>query len=155
MATQSTVLAAARRRYGTATRIRYHDTALSPQEKREARDRIKTITERIAAIADEQKSLGDTPKALCEAARFVVDVNGDETALPTLRKAVEAAEHYQDMIDEKAELFKERAQLRGRVIFDRWEIVTSRGIVNCIECGAYTLDDLLAEIERKALAASR
>lgn len=141
-ASRNTVQSAARRRWPDAI-VRHHEDAATPAERAVASERRRQIKARIAEIIAEQESLGYTTTALLKAARFVVDVHGDEPSISQLAEATAAAERHQELIDEKADLFLERERLQSIGVRKKWDIIA--GIT--IRAEADTLDELLGEVE--------
>lgn len=109
--TKRDVIEVARKRW-PGCRLDEHQGALKNDAGREAykaerKQRQKRIEE-IKAIVEPPRKKNEMLKALAEAARFVVDVNGDEPSIPKLASAVERAEQFIALIEERDEIYAAR-----------------------------------------------
>jgi hypothetical protein len=103
MATKSQVLAAARRAWGKKCQLAERRGAL-PKARREA------LVAEIKALQAEKNALPRSAptvaawRSLIDAARFVVDVNGDHPSISRLAAALAGSEAVRDAMDHRASL---------------------------------------------------
>ena len=138
------VLKAAIARWGKHVVIREARKAPSAAERATALARYKEIADLIREVEEAMKSLGNTQSRLVSAARFALDVDGDEPSWAQLREAVEAAEHLDRLVDERKDLRREAEHLDGYT--KRWTVLDNIGIANMVKADADTLEELAAAI---------
>lgn len=149
--TKAGVLALAKKRWPTAYIEDLGRAGPSEDDRAAARARVKAILARNAEIKAELATLKiGNFSALVKAARFAVDVDGDDPSLPELRKQVEIAERYLALRDEESSLFRERNEHTGTSLASRRYLVVTRGsFASCIECDGDTLEQLAEAIQSK------
>jgi hypothetical protein len=155
MATLAQVRAAARRKYGKRCGIETNRYALTPEKRRDAAARRTWLCETIRSLDDKIKFEGGDEKvliALCRAARFVTDTDGDNAAILELLGKVTWADDYLGMKHDRREYVKERDSLTGKVFSRKYQVVVVDAMIpdwpiRRIEHEADTLDGLLALID--------
>lgn len=138
--TKAELLKLARKHYGAKVTLFDNPKAATADERNDASDRIREIVAREAELRALPKT--DTASALIAAARFAIDVDGDEPSWTQLREALEAAENAQAVADELKALYAERKQLSPLTLSYRYRLGKDCGIFNHIEAQADTLEQL-------------
>jgi hypothetical protein len=118
--TKAKVLAAARKKWGKAVQLRENKSAPTPAEKEVLRASQKELLARKKAADEERKALGDVQAPLLAAARFALDVDGDEPSWGQLREAVEKAERSKQLTEEIVDLDKQLKNNTGRFVSYRY-----------------------------------
>lgn len=155
MATQRQVLAACRKRWPKyQIQIRENKSAPTPADREvlsakrtEKRERKDIVAGLLKDMAKPEIVWGD----LMFQAQFVLDVNGDPTALDELRKALAAATAYVELRDEFRELEQEIRNIRThsrRFSVSRWD-GQSMFTHSCAD--GDTLDECLEKIRGEAV----
>ena len=147
-ATKSAALAAAKRKWGKRAYVEERRNAPTADERAANHARVREIIEQEKANEQAIKLLGAWPGKLAEAARFVVDVNGDEPSIPQLREAIEKVEELNVRIGDRRAMREEREHLPTHS--KRWKA----GIVNDVagigfshvRADADTLEELIEKI---------
>ena len=152
--TKKQLLALARKRWPKA-QLCENPRALDGAAKETLRQQCAAWRERKAALDEEIKAAGDTRKKLIEAARFAVDVNGDEPSWSQLREAVVLAERIDAAREERADIAKQLDRSIGKLHSRRWDVCwvdeLVRGFPLChVECSADTLEELAQKIQEKS-----
>ena len=139
--TRAAVQAAARKRWPKATVIESRGYITAAQRATNIQLRGE-ITSRIVGIDARLKELHGCDRALRDAARFLVDVEGDPTVLPQLRAALEPVEERDRLREEREEIRKERDSIDE--FGYRWRVVVDGEMFRHVKCQADTLEGLLA-----------
>lgn len=149
--TKGSALALAKRKYGKKAIIQERRNAPTREEREAAQARSKEIGERLKVIAADQLSLKGWQDRLTKAARFVVDVDGDDPSVEQLRPCVIDAERYAALTEEYLDLKKEREQLPSHGY--RWTAgnITGAGGIKflSVKDQADTLAELVEKMERE------
>lgn len=150
MATKSEVLVLARKRYGPQAQVSENTRAMKPAERAKAEQRLTEIRARLAEIKDDVGRSVNI-KGLMAAARFVVDVDGDDPSLPQLRTLLEEAER---IVAAQAEHKALRDEWNGLGLHrQRWEVwhpytLPGLGRGRGIDTQANTLDELAEKLAK-------
>jgi hypothetical protein len=152
--TKAAVLALARKKYGPKAELRENKRALSAEEKARVREQLAAARAEHARLDEEVKATwaaGDPDGALREAARFAVDVDGDEPSWSQLAAALARAERFAAAKAERADVYKERSRLSGLLLGCRWEVVkiasmAGLGGICVVKESADTLEEMAAEL---------
>lgn len=147
MTTKAAVLKLARKEWPECY-IAENPKAAMSEEKVLARAKREELKAEKATLEQEQQALGRTDLKLREAARFAVDVDGDEPSWTQLKAALEADERRQTIGVRLLDIRREMSALEGLSFVHRWEICKRDGI--CIKTmhHADTLEELAAKIAR-------
>lgn len=150
--TKTHVLALARKRHGKDAQLRENARALSPEAKQELRTRhaaLRSEKKETEAVVEDCKAAASL---LLDAARFALDVDGDEPSWTQLRNAVEAAELLRDAKARVSEITAELRRTEGLLCGYRWEIVKVRtmgalGACCIVSEQADTLEEMAQKLE--------
>lgn len=148
-ASKSAALAAARKRWGTREQIWIRESKFrsSPEERATNSAKRTQLNARLREIEEALKG-PDVVVPLVKAARFVVDVEGQEPSMSQLRTAVEAAERVESL---KAERIEVRAD-RDRISIDHYKWSVCRTIAHGLAYSSIMHADTLAELIEKISA---
>jgi hypothetical protein len=154
--TKAKVLAAARKKWGTTVQLRENKSALTPAEKEVLRASQKELLARKKAADEERKALGDVQAPLLAAARFALDVDGDEPAWTRLKQATERAQRAKELAEELADLGKQTDHNSGLLLRDRYELTQDDEVipgfpVRRVLARKDTLEELATEVGLPAL----
>jgi len=126
MTTKAQVLKAARAKYGKGVHAELRPDAVTGERREEIKSRVAELKEQIDGLRAARRKLLATRRGkthvygeLLRAARFVIDVDGDETALEQMRPLVVEAETLEQLQDDEQYLERERRKLAGRLHRDR------------------------------------
>ena len=152
-ATKQQIIAALKRKYGTdyySVGIQVNRHAKPKAEREAAAQHMKELQGRQKEIAAEQMDGRAIYKRLLAAARFVVDVNGDDPSIPQLREIVELCERQDALSAEWLEIRQKYERLRGIARCQKYDAYTlpAAGLFRHIVASGDTLDELLEEIDR-------
>lgn len=114
MATKQAVQRAAVKKYGRAAHLTYGKLPSSPEKRQAARDTMRNANARMKELESSIKSHGTHTTTLIKAARFVIDTDGDRTALRQLATALALAERQQELKDDHANAAKEYYDTRNQ-----------------------------------------
>lgn len=153
--TKASVLRAARAKYGPKVNLRYNPNAPDAVRKVELREQVRVRMERKKSLEEERKALfaqGDPRVSLRNAARFAIDVDGDEPSWTQLREALEREERYAAISSEIRELQEEGRKGCGWSY--RWDVVLVVNIAGLamaeVRASADTLEELAAKLSVEA-----
>lgn len=132
------LLRIARKRYGKNAWVEHNPKALKRGAKEELNQQAKALTARNKEIDEEVKKLGWKPKQLMEAARFVVDVNGDSPSIHELAAALLLADCHHALLDEKTANKEEAERLRSRGYSDTWRVGVLKNV------GGFAFNEIVA-----------
>lgn len=157
MATKQQVMAAGRKKLGKQ-RFWFtdHKKPSSPRLRAEAtanRKELQDELNRTKAIVDATPQRA-TIEPLIDAARFVIDVQGDPTALAVLEQKLLAAEAARDALEDWRNAKAAFGDRKGGENYHRYEISTEviRNFAHSVDSSADTLDELLAAIKGQKAA---
>jgi hypothetical protein len=156
MPTKSQILSAARKKWGKNVQLRENRAAPCPADKEALRASQKELLDRKKAVEEEKKALGDVQLPLLEAARFALDVDGDEPSWTQLREAVEKAERYRQLMGEQAELRQQLDKNSGLILRDRYGLTQDDEVIpgfplRHVLARKDTLEELATEVGLPAL----
>jgi hypothetical protein len=150
MPTKSQILSAARKKWGKNVQLRENPKAPTPAAKEAVRKEQEGLRARRKAAEEERKSLGVVHGPLLAAARFALDVGGDEPSWTQLREAVEKAERSKQLTDELADLDKQMKTNSGRLYASRYELSQDESLgglwIRHVLARKDTLEELAAEV---------
>ncbi len=145
---QATALA--KKKHGPNAHIEQNVKAPAAAEKAALSERWFTLKKRKEVLTETIRAAGDVNKATREAARFAVDVDGDEPSWTQLRLAVERAEQVAAALEERCEIDKEMELNSRRRLWNRYKVVRVDNFgglaIGCIEASADTLEELAAKL---------
>lgn len=154
--TKATVLKLARAKYRESVELNHYPKALSAEAKQELRERAKQLRERKQALEEQRKSMwlaGNPDQALLKAARFALDVDGDEPSWTQLRQEVVRSEHLAAIADEINEIESELKTIQTSLLSWRWSVSyveTVSGMqFRCIREQADSLEELASKLQPK------
>jgi hypothetical protein len=122
MPAKSQILTAARKKWGKNVMLRENPKALTPAAKEAVQKEQEGLRARRKAAHEERQLLGVVHGPLLEAARFVLDVDGDEPSWTQLREAVEKAERSKQLTEEIADLDKQTKHNGGHFFSHRYSL---------------------------------
>lgn len=99
----------------------------SPDKRAAAKQRSDDLRVEIADLREQLKSMLGWEKRLIAAGRFVLDVGDDPTAMGQLKAAVEAAEHFNEMLDRKHEAEAEQRVAAGESRYYQYQALEYHG----------------------------
>lgn len=149
-ATVVSALAAARKKWGKFAYIRENKRACTAKEREANIQKARTLSHRSKEIDDRLNKLDKTKcrNLLVDAARFVVDVNGDPPSIENLKKPLADINEYIALEAEWLENRRERESIDTHSY--RWSVVVERSIYcNHITAEADSLPELIEKIQRK------
>jgi nitrogen-specific signal transduction histidine kinase len=145
--TASKVLALARKKHGKAVELRENKNAPDAATRDANRAKVAGLREAIARLKEEIRWAGDVLNGLREAARFALDVDGDEPSWTQLRQAAEAAERVQALREEMREAEAEKQRLTVTSHHYRWRLRkytdSPLGPIGCVVAMTDTLEELV------------
>lgn len=148
MTTKRQVFTLGKKLFGRRFRLeenRVYDKSMS--EFKEGLERRRELEERRKQCSAEKATLSKgLIRELATAARFVVDVNGDEPSIGQLAPITERAERFLELAEEIDDLFKQKKKYRERFRY-RYQAGTADGMFFTIIAEANTLDDLKEKLE--------
>jgi len=146
----------AKQRYGAKAVVTHNPKAPDAEgharireASKERRERIKALKEMIAA---DVRTHGSEVKVLAVAARFAVDVDGDEPSWTQLREAVERYEQLAALREEFRALEEEGRKNHGEFDY-RYKVKTNETWCWSVKHQAHTAEELAAMMQREAATA--
>jgi hypothetical protein len=103
----------------------------SPERRAAAKSQVEHLKADKDRLYAEIKAFGDTVTPLVQMAKFVVDVEGDPTAVARLKEALERHQAKEAAKREESRVIKELREARSAATYYRWkagEIDTQTGI---------------------------
>jgi hypothetical protein len=152
--TARTVLELARKIHGRRANVTENRHALDAAGKAKLREQLvgmKAERDRIKAALPKGGSLA-VLRELVPAARFAVDVDGDDPSLPQLESVTAAAETFLDNFDRLAELDKAIRTATSNYNADRCYVGVADSMFNVIVAHGDTWNDVAAKLEADAAA---
>ena len=141
------VEAAARKRYGNQIRLVENPRAVTAERRAEAVARFREVCDALRLLDESEDAIRAEWRNLIRAARFALDVEGDEPSWGQLADAVAASEALDAKLDERKKLRQEKDRLQVLLIYHRWEAREDLGGGTRTCAAADTLPELLAKIE--------
>lgn len=148
--TKAQVRELARRKYGKKVELSENKNAPTVAEKEVQRAKRQERIARKNQLEADLGSLKDPNGELLKAARFALDVDGDEPSWSQLREAVEVCNKVREIKDELQAIKEEAGRYSGYIC--RWsvsELVNIGGVLmNRVHEQADTLEELVAKMEK-------
>jgi hypothetical protein len=142
------------RRHWPRCEVRHNAGAPDKAEREASVQRRRELKARADALRAEQARgcLGLARAELTAAARFALDVDGDEPSWSQLRAAVEKSERQTAVNEELRDIEAECQKLNSRSWRQRWEVVGIEGVngiasFSVVHASADTLEELVAKLE--------
>src|ERR1044072_4257107 len=154
MATKQEVQRAAVKRYGKRAGITWNKWASSPELRAKARtahaETKQAYDAASKAWSDYSKAHPNIAKDLCKAARFVMDTDGDKTAIAMLGEALAEAESLERLRQEKSEAWAEhdRGKKMLRPYYFKYRCGTNDGLFFVVEHEAVTQSEMQQKIQK-------
>src|SRR5262249_46887555 len=126
--TKTQILVAARKRWGKNVQLREYANRPDEAAKEQIRLKLAGLRADRDRLKEEIKAAGDVHMALVAAARFAVDVDGDEPSWTQLREAVARAERVAEVREELREVEKAVSNASGSLLCHRFELTQDRAI---------------------------
>jgi hypothetical protein len=136
----------ARECWGNGVRLEETPGAATPEEREVCREQLEKLAADKQRLCKEGNTLGDTAKALCEAARFAVDVDGDEPSWTQLREALERQEQAQEIREDLKDIEKAKEKVASRRHSYCFRLVTGDSWLVQILAQADSLEGLAEKI---------
>lgn len=149
MTTKASVQKLARTRWKQSL-VRENPGASTREEREADIARAREIRQRIAQIDEAIKDAAGRVGALVKAARFAIDVDGDEPSWSDLAKALAAVESDRALAAERREIDTERRALN--VSSYRWSLTKSNEWCTSVILWTDTLEELESKIREKIAA---
>lgn len=124
---KSQTLALARKVYGKQAEVEYSPWALDAAEKAALSAERKLWLAQRATLKEKAQGLAKSRQGLLAAARFVVDVGGDDPSIPQLRQAVEAVERLILIEERLLDLSDMLRKSEGKVLSRRCSVKLNKG----------------------------
>lgn len=125
--------------------LRVNRSAPLPEQRALLTLRARDLCNSISAYDLERRSIQDWPQKLLNAARFVIDVNGDKPSMGQLQHATTTGERAVELRDLIDELKAEAQKVRAVLCHYRYEVVRNGFVV---EYQVDTLDQLEEHLRR-------
>lgn len=119
-----------RKSFGKNYQMEYRPKGCTQKQRDAARAGWEIAERKSAELLEESKSIGPTTPALREAARFVVDVNGDHPSIDQLRTALEKHERGIAINEELAELKRAKNRLLSDCHSYRYQVSSISEVIH-------------------------
>ena len=148
--TKTQILAAARRWWGKNVQLREHTNRPDAAAKEQIRQKLAGLRADRDRLKEEIKAAGEDHKALVAAARFAVDVDGDEPSWTQLREAVAKAERVAEAREELRAAEKAISNASSVLLCHRFELTQDQAVAGFPMrhhlADADTLEELAAKV---------